>query len=103
MKAMDGEKPMDGDLRQAVVRIVSEVLVVPEQAVGPDSALVAELGAESIDFLDLIFRLEEQLGVRIPVERWDAYMRARQPPFDPATDITPELVLAFATEVTGSA
>ena len=96
-------KPMDAELRQAVVRIISEVLVVPEQAVRPDSALVTELGAESIDFLDLIFRLEEQLGVRVPVERWDAYIQARRPPFDPATDITLELVLAFATEMTGSA
>jgi acyl carrier protein len=95
--------PMNGDLRQAILRIVSEVLVVPEEAIRPGSALVADLGAESIDFLDLIFRLEEQLGVRVPVERWDAYIRARRPPFDPATDITPEFVLAFATEVAGSA
>lgn len=91
------------ELREAVVRIVSEVLVVPPESVRPDSALVAELGAESIDFLDLIFRLEEWLGVRVPVERWDAYLKSRQPPLDPATDITPELVLAFATEVLDAA
>ncbi len=87
------------ELREAVVRIISEVLVVPPESVRPGSALVAELGAESIDFLDLIFRLEEWLGVRVPAERWDAYLKSRRPVLDPTTDITPDLVLAFATEV----
>ncbi|MGH7563647.1 MAG: acyl carrier protein [Gemmatimonadota bacterium] len=96
-------KQTETELREAVVRIVSEVLVVPPEEVRHDSALVADLGAESIDFLDLIFRLEEWLGVRVPVERMDLYLKTRQPALDPTTDITPNLVLAFAAEVLASA
>jgi len=31
-----------------------------------ESALQGDLGAESIDFLDIVFRLEREFGIRIP-------------------------------------
>ena len=34
--------------------------------VKPDAPLIEELDAESIDFLDLVFRLERAFGVKIP-------------------------------------
>ena len=42
-----------------------------------ESALIAELGAESIDFLDLVFQLEEALGKRIPFTRWQRFLEER--------------------------
>jgi acyl carrier protein len=78
---------------------VSEVLVVDPDLVAPDTLLVTELGAESIDFLDLIFRLEEWLEVRISIERWDAHLKSQGPPQHLAMTITPEFIAAFAEEV----
>jgi acyl carrier protein len=37
-----------------------------EDEVTPSSRLQADLGAESIDFLDIVFRLERQFGIKIP-------------------------------------
>lgn len=79
--------------------VVADVLVVPPETVGPDTALVGELGAESIDFLDLVFRLEESLGVRVPIERWDAYLGARVAGREDLDRITPAFVLGFVAEV----
>lgn len=49
-----------------VKEIVADVLAIDEEEVNPDSGLIKDLGAESIDFLDLVFRLERGFGVKIP-------------------------------------
>ena len=43
-----------------------EALNVDEGEVKPDSTLQGDLGAESIDFLDIVFRLEREFGIKIP-------------------------------------
>ena len=45
--------------------LLVEVLGVAPEKVRLESVLVSDLGAESIDLLDLSFRLEEKFGVRI--------------------------------------
>ena len=41
-------------------------LNVDEDEVTPKSTLQGDLGAESIDFLDIVFRLEREFGIKIP-------------------------------------
>ncbi|MEX0774327.1 MAG: acyl carrier protein [Phycisphaeraceae bacterium] len=52
-----------------VLEKVREVLVdalgVDDEEVKPDAKLVEDLGAESIDFLDIVFRLEKAFGIKI--------------------------------------
>src|SRR5436305_5820095 len=43
-----------------------EALNVDEEEVKPDATLQGDLGAESIDFLDIVFRLEREFGIKIP-------------------------------------
>lgn len=43
-----------------------EALNVDEEDVTPTSTLQGDLGAESIDFLDIVFRLEREFGIKIP-------------------------------------
>jgi len=43
-----------------------ETLNVDEDEVKPESTLQGDLGAESIDFLDIVFRLEREFGIKIP-------------------------------------
>src|SRR6478609_10006697 len=45
-----------------------DALSVDDEQVTPTARLKADLGAESIDFLDIAFRLEKQFGVTIPRE-----------------------------------
>src|SRR5512141_1391478 len=45
--------------------LLAEVLGVAPEKVRPESVLVTELGAESIDLLDLSFRIEETFQITI--------------------------------------
>ena len=49
-----------------VVDVLSESLAVEPGAVTPESNLLTDLGAESIDLLDVVFRLEREFGIEIP-------------------------------------
>jgi acyl carrier protein len=89
-----------GNLEPLVQRIVAEVLVVPLEQVTPGSALVADLGAESIDFLDLVFHLEEALDRRIPFTRWQRYVEERFGTGDLSQAITTSVVRDFVLRVT---
>jgi acyl carrier protein len=43
-----------------------EALNVDEEEIRPTATLQGDLGAESIDFLDIVFRLERAFGIKIP-------------------------------------
>ncbi len=46
--------------------IIADVLVADESDIALNSRLIADLGAESIDFLDLVFQLEKEYSIKIP-------------------------------------
>src|ERR1700751_5810577 len=49
-----------------VVRELVEALSVDEAGITPSASLQGDLGAESIDFLDIVFRLEREFAIKIP-------------------------------------
>ena len=49
----------------AIADIIAEALARERDEVRLESRLIADLGAESIDFLDMVFRFEQAFGVRI--------------------------------------
>ena len=50
----------------AVAETMADALGCDLADVRPDASLIEDLGAESIDFLDMIFRLERTYKVKIP-------------------------------------
>ncbi len=60
--------PSPSEIEARVLSIVSDALDQPAEQVTLDSSLVDDLGAESIDFLDIVFRLESAFGLKIPEE-----------------------------------
>ncbi len=48
-----------------VKEVLVDALGADEEDITPQSKLVADLGAESIDFLDIVFRLEKAFGIKI--------------------------------------
>ena len=58
--------------REEICTKVTETLVdalgVDDDEVKEDATLMGDLGAESIDFLDIVFRLEKAFGIKIPRE-----------------------------------
>ena len=72
--------------------ILAETLAVEPGEVTPAARIFEDLGAESIDALDLAFRCERWFGVKIPLQQMAA-------PGDLATDeagrLTPEALALF--------
>jgi acyl carrier protein len=54
------------DIYGKVARVLVEALSVDEDDLTPTATLQGTLGAESIDFLDIVFRLEREFGIKIP-------------------------------------
>ena len=60
--------PTQDEVFQKVRATLVDALNVDEDEVAMSSRLRADLNAESIDFLDIVFRLEKQFNVKIPRE-----------------------------------
>ena len=54
------------DILQQVQEILVDALGVDDDEVSLESRLMGDLGAESIDFLDIVFRLEKAFSIKIP-------------------------------------
>ncbi len=53
---------------EKVKDIVVEQLGVKEQEVKPEASFVEDLGADSLDTVELVMALEEEFGIEIPDE-----------------------------------
>jgi len=56
------------EIEGKVKKIISEQLGVPESDVKPEASFVNDLGADSLDTVELVMALEEEFGVEIPDE-----------------------------------
>src|SRR5437867_9079993 len=61
-----GPMPSQEEIYSKVSATLVEALNVDEEEIKPTSTLQGDLGAESIDFLDIVFRLEREFGIKIP-------------------------------------
>ena len=58
--------PSQEEIYTRVSATLVEALNVDEDEIKPTATLQGDLGAESIDFLDIVFRLEREFGIKIP-------------------------------------
>ena len=58
--------PSEEEILSKVQETLIDALGVDDDEVTPEATLVGDLGAESIDFLDIVFRLEKSFDVKIP-------------------------------------
>ncbi|MBL8826486.1 MAG: acyl carrier protein [Planctomycetaceae bacterium] len=56
----------ESEVFEKVRTALTDALGVDDDEVVPTATLVGDLGAESIDFLDIVFRLEKAFNVKIP-------------------------------------
>jgi acyl carrier protein len=54
------------EIFKKVQHVLVDALGVDEDEVTPKAVIRDDLGAESIDFLDIMFRLEKEFGIKIP-------------------------------------
>lgn len=57
--------PSKEEIFEGVKEALVDALAVDDEDVTPDATLVGDLGAESIDILDIIYRLEKTFGIKI--------------------------------------
>lgn len=57
--------PSQNEIFEKVRTVLTEALGVDEDEVTTDATLIGDLGAESIDFLDIVFRLEKSFDIKI--------------------------------------
>jgi acyl carrier protein len=53
------------EIFQKIQEVLDDALGVDEDEVTPEASLTADLGAESIDFLDIVFRIEKTFDFKI--------------------------------------
>jgi acyl carrier protein len=58
--------PNQEEIYSKVSATLMEALNVDEEDIQPTATLQGDLGAESIDFLDIVFRLEREFAIKIP-------------------------------------
>jgi len=56
------------EILQKVQEVLVDALGVDDDEVTPNATLMGDLGAESIDFLDIVFRLEKAFGIKVARE-----------------------------------
>lgn len=56
---------MTQEILSKIQETLSQALGVDREEVVPQASLTRDLGAESIDFIDIIFRLEKSFGIKI--------------------------------------
>jgi acyl carrier protein len=67
------------ETQSAVQEAVTGALGVGEDEATPDATLMDDLGAESIDLLDILFRIERSTGVKIQASDLGEYIQGGIP------------------------
>ena len=66
------------DIEARVKKIIAEQLGVPESDVTNEKAFVADLGADSLDTVELVMAFEEEFGIEIPDEDAEKITRVKE-------------------------
>ena len=53
------------DIQNKISEVLEEPLGVDQDEITQEATLIGDLGAESIDFLDISFKLEQEFGIKI--------------------------------------
>ncbi|MBI1190886.1 MAG: acyl carrier protein [Tepidisphaera sp.] len=75
--------------------LLVDALAVDDDDVTMDAKLTKDLGAESIDFLDIVFKLEQAFGIKIPQGELFPDNVAQDPQYVSDGKVTPKGIIAL--------
>ena len=53
-----------------VADIIAETSEIDRETITPQSHTIDDLGIDSLDFLDIVFAIDKEFGIKIPLEQW---------------------------------
>lgn len=53
-----------------VADLIAETSEVNRDKITPESHTIDDLGIDSLDFLDTVFAIDKEFGIKIPLEKW---------------------------------
>ncbi|KAA0971170.1 acyl carrier protein [Aureimonas fodinaquatilis] len=53
-----------------VADIIADTSEIDRSEITPDSHTIDDLGIDSLDFLDVVFAIDKEFGIKIPLEKW---------------------------------
>ena len=62
------QKAMAENIQEKVTEIIVEQLGVTADQVTPESKMIEDLGADSLDAVELVMAVEEEFGIEVPDE-----------------------------------
>jgi acyl carrier protein len=87
------------DIYHKVSEVLVDALAVDEEDVTPEASLVRDLGAESIDFLDIVFKLEKAFGIKVGEGELFPSNFAQDARYVAAGKVTPEGLAALRSRL----
>ena len=68
----------NNDIEAKVIEIVSKQLGVAKEKITRESSFVNDLGADSLDTVELVMAFEEEFGIEIPDEDAEKITRVKE-------------------------
>jgi acyl carrier protein len=65
------------DLFEKMKKLIADRLEIDESKITPDSSFRQDLGADSLDTYELVYAIEEELGITIPDEKANEFNTVR--------------------------
>jgi acyl carrier protein len=53
-----------------VADIIAETSEIDRDSITPESHTIDDLGIDSLDFLDIVFAVDKEFGIKVPLEKW---------------------------------
>ena len=63
-----------------VADIIAETSGVDRDKILPDSHVIKDLEIDSLDFLDIVFAIDKEFGIKVPVEQWTQEVNNNEAP-----------------------
>ena len=65
-----------------IADIIAETSDVPRENIKPESHVIEDLGIDSLDFLDIVFAVDKEFGIKVPLEKWTQEVNDGKVPAD---------------------
>jgi acyl carrier protein len=55
---------------EKVAKIIADTSEIDIDTITPESHTIDDLGIDSLDFLDIVFAVDKEFGIKVPLEKW---------------------------------